>query len=572
MKDNRQEPSEEEQSSERAVSGGPVAQGRAASYARRSDPKEEGILQQHETNTTRALADGFDVPVELRWTDDGVTGVATQRGGLNSLLEVIASGRAPFSRLYVRERDRLSRAEDPRFAPYFEYFCKMHGVQVCYALDVQHTAYDGTDPDAMVRYLMSAMQNVQAHQEWRQIRERTTRGTRAALRSGKYVNGGPAPFGYDKWLVCDRTRAFVRKVGDGERVRLSGHHFSVRVNPTERVVVEQIFKGIVAGKTYAQIARELEAAGAPRCGPKAWSLNAVRKVARNPLHMGDYIHGRLRYRGAAIPAAELDPNKPVGRAVVVEGFVDDPVVTAEVWHAAQRVMNARMATDTMRKASTTRFLLTGVIRCATCGDSLYGHRQPERNGGREHMYRHAQSLRTRHTDQPPCPHVNRYIQAAPLEAAALDATHRLLDSDAAERLAREELAKLRRSVGIESYTAALKQAEKDLEGTLRAAKAANLRAAKARSAQEREIHDATMQELATEAEALRARIAGLRAETVRIVEVEGRLPQLRARRIALSDALARGSAEDRKHAVGLAVHSMRVDFAANHVDVRVRAV
>ena len=120
--------------------------------------------------------------------------------------------------------------------------------------------------------------------------------------------------------------------------------------------------------------------------------------------------------------------------------------------------------------------------------------------------------------------------------------------------------------------AALKQSEGDLAGALRAAKEANLRAAKARTAQEREIHDATMQELATEAERLHVRVASLRAETGRIAEVEARLPQMRARRISLSETLARGSADARKNAVGLAVQSMRVDFAANHVELRVRTV
>lgn len=546
--------------------------GRAASYARRSVMKEEAVLQQHDTNANRAQADGFTVPPELRWGDDGVSGTTTERGGLGALLTLIKSGRAPFTRLYVRERDRLSRTGDPRFAPFIEYTCKLNGVTVCYASDAAHMAYDGTEADEMVRYIMASLENVQAHQEWRKIRERTTSGTRGALKRGKYVNGGPAPFGYEKWLVCDTTNAFAEKVRDGVSTRKVGHHFRLRVNPDERVVVEQIFEGIRARKSYADIARALHASGAPRCGRKPWSADAVRKVARNPLHKGDYVHGRLRHRGEPMPAAELDPSRPPGRPVVLTGFVDDPVVTPATWDSAQEIMDARMAPETMRKAASARFLLTGVIRCATCGDALYGHRQPERRGQREHMYRHTQERRRSQRGQAPCPHANRYIAAAPIEAVALEATNQLLDGDAAERLAQQELARLRANVSGAHQTAALERAESALKETLRAAKDANTRAARATSPRERMIHDETLTELMAEAEVLTARVDGLRAEATRIADMEAKIPKMREHRNALSAALAAGDAEQRKRAVSSAVESVRVDFASHQVEVRVRTI
>ena len=545
---------------------------RAASYARRSAVKEEGIILQHDTNAGRAQTDGYEIPPDVRWSDDGVSGTSTQRGGLDSLLKLISSGRATFTRLYVRERDRLARTEDPRFATYLEYHCKIHGVQICYSLDKEHPAYDGADPQFAAQYVMASMQTVQAHQELRTIRQRTTRGTRDGLKKGKYVAGGPAPFGYNKWLVDDATKAFVQAVADGQRLRMAGHHFRLRIDPTERVVVEQIFAGIRALKTYAEIARELHDAGAPRCGANEWSGNAVRKIARNPLHMGDYVSGRLRYRGqATVPAAEIDPEQPTGRPVRLARFIEDPIVSTEIWESVQQIMDARIASESMRKASTARYLLTGLVRCASCGDAMVGHRQGERKGRRVHSYRHNQQLRAAQRAQPQCPHVDRYLRAEPLEAAALAAMHQVLSSDEAEQLVSAELLQLRESAGAAHHAAALEQAEAALLVARRAAKAANVRAAHAVTPEERTIHDETMRELAAESQKLVGRVDALRAEAGRLAEVEARLPRMQERRGALSDAVERGTAEERKRAVATVVLSLRVDFIANTVELRVRA-
>ena len=66
----------------------------AASYARKSTPQEEAVQAQHATNGERARADGFHVPPDLCWGDDGTSGTTIHRAGLDALLGVISTGNA----------------------------------------------------------------------------------------------------------------------------------------------------------------------------------------------------------------------------------------------------------------------------------------------------------------------------------------------------------------------------------------------------------------------------------------------------------------------------------------------
>ena len=129
------------------------------------------------------------------------------------------SGEAPFKRLYVRERGRLARAFDPRFIYWFEYACKLNGIQVCYSVDKQHVDYsDAFDHSEVVAsFVTSAVENVNTHNELRSIRARTRYGTRTHVTKAFFV-GARAPYGTERWLVQKSHRGAAR-AGTG-----SGNH------------------------------------------------------------------------------------------------------------------------------------------------------------------------------------------------------------------------------------------------------------------------------------------------------------------------------------------------------------
>ena len=70
--------------------------GLAASYARKSEFKEAAIDAQHTTNVQRAHRDGWQLVDQLCFADDNTSGLKTTRDGMEDLLALIMSGKAPF--------------------------------------------------------------------------------------------------------------------------------------------------------------------------------------------------------------------------------------------------------------------------------------------------------------------------------------------------------------------------------------------------------------------------------------------------------------------------------------------
>ncbi len=542
----------------------------AASYARKSDPKEEAILAQHATNADRARADGLHIPLDLCWGDDGTSGTTIRRAGLDALLGVISTGSAPFTRLYVRDRDRLARSADPRFPFFVEFLCKTNGVQLCYSTDVKHVEYGVGGDEGLVNFILAALKNVKAYQELVDTRMRTMRGTLNSLKRRRFV-GARAPYGYDRWLVSDDSGAFVQVLPERMSFRLAGHHVGLRANAPEQVVVRRIFEGILARNAYAHIARELEAAGAPRPGREPWSPNLIRDIARNPIHMGDYVHGRTRHRGTPTPASEVNSEAHSSGAVLLASFVEEPPVSTADWTLAQVVMDGRAEVERQRKRSSPAYLLTSILRCAACGNALSGHRQALRGGVRVRMYRHCPARSRAGRAEPPCPHVNRYVPAEPLEAAALQATRIMLNSDEALRVARVELTRLSENTGSAAHHSALEESEAKFAAAMRAAAEANVRAARATSEIEQQIHDETVRALACEAEVLKTRVKALRAEQACIAEVEARLPAMEKRMASLVETFEAGTPDGQKTVVAAVVETMLVCFVENAVEIRVLA-
>ena len=106
----------------------------AACYARHCLPNRERIESQLLQNARQAEADGYCLPddAEHRFADDGASGRNVRRAGFQRLMKMIAAGHAPFTRLYMTDRTRLGRWNDPRRHAVWERLCKEHGVEIRY--------------------------------------------------------------------------------------------------------------------------------------------------------------------------------------------------------------------------------------------------------------------------------------------------------------------------------------------------------------------------------------------------------------------------------------------------------
>jgi len=92
-----------------------------------------GVRAQWKDCQDAARSDGYHIPEssDFLFGDDGVTGRASSRPQMERLLDVVRSGQAQFSRLYVTDVARLSRDETGfSFLQSFENELLSYGVEL----------------------------------------------------------------------------------------------------------------------------------------------------------------------------------------------------------------------------------------------------------------------------------------------------------------------------------------------------------------------------------------------------------------------------------------------------------
>lgn len=547
----------------------------AAAYGRKSRKDEDAVEAQLDQCARRAAEDGWILHnrPEFRYGDDAISGRVLKRPGIDALLAVVQSGRAPFRRLYIREIDRLARADDPRFASWFEYECKRHGVEVVYVKEHKHVDY--ADPaashDVAASYITRAVTAVGARDELARITRRVREGTRRGILDG-FPTGRYKPYATERWLVDRYTRAYVERYPDAGVIRRAGHRPQLQWVPALLPYVRFVFDALERGDSQAEVARALAAQGAPPPGVKGyWEAADVRRIARDPVYVGDYHYGFdtrpndapvEASRGQAAAQALVESTEPI----YLRGFMADPPIRREQFAAVRRRLDDAKDVRRRRMASKPGYLLTGLLRCAACGRRLHGHTKPLSSGGARH-YRHGPP---QGAAQAACAHDNRYFPAAVLEAPVDALVGRLVQGDALQRAALAELARLLGAVVTTSHVEAIRAAEADLAKTQASAAQAADNAAAAPTEDARAILMQTVTRLAAQLSAGRERLVGLRAREAQLRGAEALLPEATRRARLLRQVLAGATPVDRRRVWEALVAGVVLDPATQALEVFVR--
>lgn len=188
---------------------------------------------------------------------------------------------------------------------------------------------EGDEPE-----MMRNIRAVFAQEERKKIRERTKAAAAAIHRQGRY--NGPPPMGY--------------RFEDG----------ALQVVDAEVPIVKRIFAEFIAGRTYTDIVRALNADRIQTRRGGRWRIGTVRPLLANPLYVG-----RVRMAGE-----EREGNH--------EGIVD-PAVYAK----ARELAAARAITEPKggRPPASRHLFRGGILRCGLCGEAVVP-RTPTK--GRDH--------------------------------------------------------------------------------------------------------------------------------------------------------------------------------------------
>lgn len=511
---------------------------RAAAYGRKSDPNEAAVRGQWETCRQRAQDDGYEIPDHpaFLFGDDDTKGRLTSRPEIDRLLDVVRSKRAPFDRIYVRDLDRLTRADDPRHFAWFCYECERYGVSVCIATDAKHVDYSKGGSEVQADMVLKSVKASMASEELVVTQRRIRIAVRTRVKEGFYVGATP-PFATVRWLATYPGRVPVEPMPQHGGLKRDDHAVILQWDERKLPAVRFIFENLAEGKAARAIARALNARGfpTPKIGGR-WTAERVARIARNPIYMGDYIFGRMRVRDERpVPAAsaKLDGFE----SFLVRGYMPSPPITAELFERVQRVLDGNVDVQQRRMFSRPEFLLTGLLKCASCGRAVHGFTHRGNRHGRYRMYRHGQA--TSHAPEqqagvpaksrkPQCPYANVYIRAEPVEQQILALVRSLLGDGHLLTLAGEQLALLR-GERLEDRSSEIVACEQDL-AELRAQLREAARLQHVASAKGNEVlasvHEEAAVELSKRVQELVRTLDLLRDEEARFRQAEGHLPKL----------------------------------------------
>ncbi len=330
---------------------------RIAAYARVSTQRQaqaQTTEQQLERLRAHAATRSWALPSECVFRDDGCSGAALRRPGLDRLRDVAAGAR--LDRVLITAPDRLARNYVHQVLLVEE--LQKHGAEVEF-LDRPMSR----DPhDQLLLQIRGAV----AEYERTLITERMRRGRLRKLRAGTLLPWTRPPYGYRPHPDRPRDPA------------------GVRLDEAEAAVVRDLFAWYAdEGVTVTALVQRLGRLGiaSPRGRPN-WSPSALRGVLTNPIYLGQVFGNRLRARPAESRRSAL---LPVGRGGGAKRVADPAewiavarvpaIVSQDQFDRVQERLrrNRQMA---RRNNRVHQYLLRGLVSCGRCRRGCSGRHLP----------------------------------------------------------------------------------------------------------------------------------------------------------------------------------------------------
>jgi site-specific DNA recombinase len=220
--------------------------------------------------------------------------------------------------------------------------------------------------------LLQSVRGFMAEMERLKIAERSRRGVRARVDSGRPIPGQRAPYGY-RWQ-CEEKSALT-------------------LNPETAPIVRGIFDAVLRGQTLRSIAMELSAGAVPTPTgrSKRWEVSSIHSILKNPVYTGRVVAYRTRHerrdgknRVLILPESEW---------ITLPDGIAPAIITISEFGAIQARLEHNKATAPRNNADPEATLLRcGIARCGYCGYPL----SITKRSNRKHMYRCHPVGRERH--------------------------------------------------------------------------------------------------------------------------------------------------------------------------------
>jgi len=339
----------------------------AAIYARVSSDQqkaEKTITSQTAALVEFARNEGYSVPDEWIFEDEGYSGASLVRPGLERVRDLAAEGQ--IQAVLALAPDRLSRKYAYQVLLIEE--LARHGVATVFIKAPQ----SGTPEDQ----LLLQFQGMIAEYERAQILERSRRGKRHRAKQGEVSVLSGAPYGYRYVRKAEEQAAYYEVI------------------EAEAQVVHQVYDlYTVSGLSIGAIARRLNERSVPtRKGAARWCRSTIWAMLRNPAYQGMACFGktqlaaRQRTNNRALRQRNGLPTRvSANHELPRDQWIEIPVpalVDEEAFALAQERLQSNKKHASRRTIDPS--ILQGLVHCRHCGYALY--RTSTRSSARKIYY------------------------------------------------------------------------------------------------------------------------------------------------------------------------------------------
>ena len=314
---------------------------KVALYARVSSEKQEvdlSISAQFKAMREYAAKYGHEVVAEF--IDEAESGRTADRPQFMRMIAAAKRKEKPFAIILVWKFSRFARNREDSIV--FKALLRKCEVQVISINEPTEDTPTGKLFEAMIESI-DEFYSANLGQE-------VMRGMRESASRGFYVSA-KAPYGYKKVKVSDAGR---------ERFKLKP------VSP-EAEVVRRIFSDSSQGLGLMQITKTLNSDGIASPYRRGWNKTQVHNILRNEVYTGTLVWCRTSKRGLA--PIRVENAWPA-------------LVERSTFEVVQRALRERGPRIIHPRRISSRYLLSGLVRCGSCGKALVG--QDAKNG--KHTY------------------------------------------------------------------------------------------------------------------------------------------------------------------------------------------
>lgn len=303
----------------------------AAAYIRVSDARQDEYSPASQLKLIKdyAAKNGYFVPEEFIFYDDGISGTSTKkRTQFNNMIGFAKEKNPPFSAILVWKFSRFARNQEESIV--FKKMLKKNGVSVISISEPIGDDAFSTLIERIIEWMDEYYIIRLAPEVKRGMKERASRGEPVCN----------APFGYKMkegaYIPDSDTAPFVQK----------------------------IFQDYLAGKGMRIIAQELSAAGARTLRGNPFENRTIEYILNNPVYAG-----KIRWSTDGKKASKRIYDQ---EEYMISDGIHTPIIDSELFEAVQEKLqyDKILHRPRQKKGEPAEYMLKGLVRCSSCGATL----------------------------------------------------------------------------------------------------------------------------------------------------------------------------------------------------------